>query len=104
MPGYGSPGGSAGITDDERVFLTIGGIIAAGGLLGSAALVWRSAIDFLVAHHVLARSSAVLLRLPWSGGAGLDLARLSCVAGVLLAVCICVISAVYHWRKRRDTV
>ena len=105
MAGARSPmGSSAHIDEDERVILTIGGILAAGAVLGSLGLVWHTVVAYLLAHHILVEGAAVLLRLPAAGGAGLDLARLLLGCAGLAACAACAFSVAYRWIRRRSVL
>lgn len=79
-------GAGQSINDDEMTLLLVA-VVAWPALAGAAMWAWSQGGSWLVKHQILVSAKAQpLVHLPGMGGAGLDMARLSIVAGVVMVL------------------
>lgn len=82
-----SPGTQPSIMTDDEFWLVILGVAAFPTLVAAAVQAWKQGASWLVQHQILVPASAhPLVPLPTMQGAGLDIARLSILAGALVLV------------------
>ena len=95
--------GSGRSSDDDLFVLVMVGFLALGGVVASEGVWWAEAVRWLLAHRVLVTAGDhPLLRLPGSGGAGLDLPRLALATAALLLLTAAAVGALRrHPRRRR---
>ena len=87
------------LTQENPLVLIFAGTAVVGLLIAKAGDLARAALDWLTTHDVLTRTE-VLVTIPNTNGAGLDLARLAIAASVLVLVALAISAAV---RRRRST-
>ncbi|WP_041293798.1 hypothetical protein [Kineococcus radiotolerans] len=91
---------SGAVSDDERgqLFLIAAAFVAFGGI----GVAWRRITAWLLGHDVILPASAELVvTLPASGGAGLDLTRLLVAVAAGLLLLAFAVSAIAKRRARR---
>jgi hypothetical protein len=92
--------GSGRTADDDLFVLVMVGFLALGGVVASAGVWWAEAVRWLLAHQVLVAGDHPLLRLPGSGGAGLDLPRLALATAALLLLTAAAVGALRRHPRR----
>lgn len=84
-PSNSSPNNSS--SDSDIMVLLLGGAVLLGSAGTIAALAWTKVLAWGLEQQVLLPASAVpLVVLPWSDGAGVDLARLAVAVAVVVVV------------------
>ena len=79
-------GAGQSISDDEMTLMLVA-VMAWPALAGAVAWAWIQGGSWLVKHQILVSAKAgPLVALPGMGGAGLDVARLSIAAGVVVVL------------------
>ena len=81
------------LAEENPLALVLAGAAVVGLVIAKADDVAAAALGFLVEHGVLTRSE-VVVEIPATDGAGLDVARLAIVACVLVLVTLAITAAV----------
>lgn len=70
---------------DLLVMILLGGLLVGGAIAAAAVVLWHTVVAWCLGHGFLVSAGeSPLLRVPNTGGAGLDLARLAIVAALVL--------------------
>lgn len=93
-PNNSSSSNGLATTPQEEILLIHIGLAALTIGVGSVGVFWLKGTQWLVQHQVLVPTSArPMLAIPTAGGAGLDLPRVSIVAGVVVMLLAWAFSA-----------
>ena len=93
------------IENDDTFWFIICGFFAFPALAVGAGQLWAQGSDWLVEPHILVPESASpMVSIPAMGGAGLDLARLSIAAGLVVLLGALTALSVQSIARRRDSI
>ena len=89
-------------TPEEEILLVHIALGAVGIAVGSAGVIWWKGSVWLVEHHIFVAGSAdPLLEIPGTAGAGLDVARIAILLGIVVALLAIAVSAARRALTRR---